>query len=323
MSENYYDTLGVLKDASDEDIKSAYRKIAKVYHPDKKPDNKVAEEIFREATRAYETLKDPVKRKKHDSKFSWALPRSKRKFDRTGTDLRVNIKVSRIDLINCAEIIISVQRIGKCNSCEGTGSVDRITENCKYCNGTGLEGFSLALGQRKKCNYCKGLGSSPGGEKCKTCKGAALLPEIFRKNITLNPFMSESIVLLNSGNYCYGGNPGNLIVNLNVIENPLYDVKNLEVSGTIKISPAQAVLGDTLRKTVFNKNLIIEIPAGTSNGQVINIEGGGISHKDKSGNFKATVKINIPTIITKEEKEIYLKLLRIEKEAPWPKTLNF
>ncbi len=325
MAENYYETLGVLRDASNDQIKRAYRKIAVKFHPDKNPGNKVAEEMFCEATEAYEILKDPVKRRKFDSKFNWSQPkkRTSRKIDRSGADLRVKLKVHRTELIRGAEKAFVIERKGLCKKCEGTGSMDRIVKNCVYCNGTGLHGFSLALGERKKCKYCKGAAKTPGGIICFDCKGTALAPEIVRKKITLNPFMDSSVVLAGLGNYCFRGQPGSLVIDLEIIENPRYIVHGLNVTGNIRISPAQAVLGDTLNLTVFGKEVTVRIPEGTNNRDQVDVKYGGITYQGKKGDFKTIVYINIPLILSEEEKNLYKKLLQIEKETVWPKTMNF
>jgi len=322
MSENHYDILGVSKNASDEQIKRAYRKIAIKFHPDKKQGNKVAEEMFREATEAYEILKDPVKKEKYDSQFSWSRPKTKT-IKRRGADLRVSVKVSRADLVRGVERIIVIKRNGKCKKCDGTGSLDRTIKDCACCNGTGLQGFSLALGERKKCHYCKGVGAAPGGIRCFDCKGTALTAEILHRNITLNPLMASSTMLLNLGNHCFAGVPGNLFIDLDIIEDPNYKVYNLDVTGKIKISPAQAILGDSIKLSVFGKELTIKIPPGIHSGDTIDVINGGITYEGKTGHFKARAYINIPPIITEQEKELYKKLLQIEKETPWPKTMNF
>ena len=322
LLENYYDILGIPRNASEEQIKRAYRKIAVKFHPDKKQGNKVAEEMFREATEAYEVLKDPEKKKRYDSGF--ARPKTKIKVKRRGSDLRVSVKVSRADLVRGIERIIVIKRKGKCKSCDGTGSIDRKIKKCIYCGGTGLAGFPLALGERKRCLYCEGVGAQPAGIKCFDCKGTSLTPETIRRRITLDSLTARSTVLRDLGNHCFAGVPGTLMVDLDIIEDPNYKVKNfLDIIGKIKISPAQAILGDSVKLSVFGKALTIKIPAGIHNRDTINIHNAGITYKEKTGDFKATVYINIPAIITDQEKELYQKILQIEKEISWPKTLNF
>jgi len=320
MTKDYYDILGVSRNASEEVIKKAYRKKAIKFHPDKKQGNKVAEEMFREATEAYEVLKDTLKRKIYDSRFSWSKPKIK-KPKRRGSDLRTVIKVSRSDLIRCVERMLVIERKGKCQPCDGTGSMERKTKKCTYCHGTGLQGFSLALGERKKCRHCKGVGEVYKGMRCLTCMGKALAPEVIRKRIAFNPLMSGPIILPNLGNYCFAGSAGNLIIDLNVTEEPNYKVRGLDVAGILKISPAQAALGDEVNLTVFGKELTIKIPGGINHGEVVEKNNGGITYKGKTGRFKAVASINIPLILTEEEKKLYQELLKIEKDTPWPKTV--
>lgn len=323
MSENYYDTLGVPRNASTDQIKKAYRKIAVKFHPDKKPGNKVAEDIYHRATEAYEVLKDPEKRKKYDSKFSWSKNTKRKPLKRRGTDLRVSVKVKREDIVKGIERIIVIKRQGLCKSCAGTGSEERKTKKCTYCAGTGLAGFSLALGERRKCRYCKGAGIIPLGKKCTTCRGTALAPETIRRKIQIHPLMANSTVLLELGNHRFAGIPGNLFIDLDIIEDPRFKVDRLDVKAKVTISPAQAVLGDKIRISVFGKELTLKIPSGINNGDKIEMSDGGITYEGKTGRFKATVFINIPLILSDDEKELYQKLLQIEKEKPWPRIMNF
>ena len=147
--------------------------------------------------------------------------------------------------------------------------------------------------------------------------------EIIRRKITLHPLIARSTVLTGLGKWCVGGGPGELFIDLDIIEDPDYKVDWLNIEGKIKISPAQAVLGDTVKLTVFDKDLIIKIPPATRNDHVIEMKNAGITYDGKTGYFKAIVYINIPLTLSREEKELYQKILRIEKETPWPKIMSF
>lgn len=322
MPKTYYDVLEVSIDASEEDIKSAYRNKAVKYHPDKNPGDKKAEEAFREATEAYEVLKDSEKRKKYNQEIqSKKSPPSRYKRFRRGTDLKVKIKARREDLIKGKKRLIITERKGLCPDCNGTGSVEKELETCIYCTGTGLQGFALVMGHIKRCPYCLGAGSKPKGEKCHKCKGSALTLESIKHEITLNP-VTRYFKLKNLGNCCFNGKPGDLHVEIGVIENPHYKIDKLDVIGQIKISPAQAILGDELILSIFDKEIKLKIYPGTQNGVTLKVEKGGITYKDKTGNFKAKIKIITPIAISKEEKEFYEKILTIEKEIICPKILS-
>lgn len=308
MKKNYYDILEIPDDANENDIKTAYHKQAVKFHPDKNPDDKKAEEKFREATEAYENLKDDTKRKKYDGKFI------KRKKTKQGSNLKVSINVNRMELIQGIRKIIVIKRKGICTNCFGTGSANAVLRECVYCNGTGLHGLSLVLGRKKKCLYCKGIGRIPDGKRCEMCNGTALKEETIQHPLVLSPSL-EILKISKLGNCFPGGSPGDLIINLIIKEDPNYQVNGLDVTRKIWISPAQAVIGGTLNLKVFRKNVLLNIPSGIQNGQKIELKYKGITYKKEAGDFRAIIYIRIPLIITEREKELYHELFKIEKEA--------
>lgn len=321
MSETYYEILGIAPDASEEEIKRAYRSKAVKCHPDKKPDDEKAEKTFLEAAEAYEVLKDPEKRATYDKEITSKKPPSKYERFRKGTDLKINIKVKFEEMIAQKKIIIRTERKKLCPTCEGTGSAEKKLDDCIYCNGTGLQGFALVMGNIKKCHYCLGAGSKPRGKKCPTCGGSALVTETIQREIKLNP-ISRIYKINQLGNCCFKGRPGDLYIELNVEKDIRYKVKNLNVSSYIKISPAQAILGDTLKLSVFNKEISFKILPGTQNNAVIKVDGGGISYKNETGKFLGIVHVVIPTVISNKEKDLYEKIINIEREIPCQKTLS-
>jgi len=301
---NYYDILGISEYASDGEVKKAYRKIAIESHPDKNPGNKKAE-VFREATEAYETLKDKVKRARYDRKAPF---KKKRKSARRGTDLRIKLNLNREDLVYQKKQLILIKRRGLCPQCNGTGSTLRKLKECRFCSGTGLQGFALVMGNKKRCTHCDGAGSYPEGEKCSKCKGMALVTETIHHEIKLNP-LSEHFTLKDLGNCSFCGETGDLIVELYIKENPNYLVRGLNITKKIQISPAQAILGNTLDLDVFKKKLKIKIPSGIQNKHIIEIEKGGITYKGRTGFFRAEINVIIPAVITEKEKNLYREIL--------------
>lgn len=317
MTKNHYDILGISNDANDNEIKTAFRKQAIKFHPDKNSDSKESEEKFREITEAYETLKDETKRKKYDGQFV-----KRRKF-KQGSNLKVSINVTRMELIQGIRKFIVIKRKGICKKCFGTGSANATLKKCLRCNGTGLQGFSLVLGSKRKCLYCKGLGRVPDGDKCEVCNGTTLIDEIIQHPLLLNPYI-EVIKIPKLGNCFPGGSPGDLIVNLIIKEDPNYQVNGLNITRKIKISPAQAIIGDSFSLKVFRKNVQLQIPPGIQNGQEIELKNKGITYKKETGYFRVTIYIKIPLIITEKEKYLYHELFKLEKETSCQvKVLNF
>lgn len=314
---NYFETLGVSINATSEEIKRAYRKLSIKYHPDKNPGDKESEAKFHEMKEAYEILSDQNKRAKFQKSF---IKKKKDKNLRRGKNLKIAIKADIEDVIFQRKRTISVLRNGKCFDCNGTGSKSKSLKKCNFCNGTGLQGFALALGNTKKCLNCDGAGFYPEGNKCAKCKGTGLYKEVISKEIQFNP-LSEFYTLKGSGNHIFCGEPGDLFVDLHIYQSYRYTVKGLNVFGDIKITPVQAILGDVIKLAVFNKILKLEIPAGIQGGNIVNIDKGGIDYKDKTGHFRGKIIIEIPQIITQEEKKLYQKIMKLEKEPACQKTL--
>jgi len=316
MSKNYYEIFSLPDDATEDEIKVVYHKLAIKYHPDKNPGDKIAEEKFRAITNIYETLRNPEKRKKYDSQFI------KQRISKRGANLSISLNVTIFELIERKVKCIAIERRGLCKECAGTGATNRILKKCIYCDGTGLQGFSLVLGAKKKCTYCKGVGKIPDGEECAECNGTALMPERVQYTLTLNPFL-EIVRIPKLGNCYMGGTPGDLIINLIIAKNHLYKVSGLNVTRIIEISPAQAIIGDLIKLKVFKKNIQLKIPSGTQDGQRIRLIDKGITYKCDTGNFDAIIHIKIPLIISEKEKRIYQELLNLEKEVPCLTIMSF
>jgi molecular chaperone DnaJ len=307
---DYHKVLGVSADATPKEIKRAYRLLAIKLHPDhnKSPD---AEQKFREIRKAYEALKSE---KKAETPAKESYP----------SDLRVSIKVKMQDLVSCEKKNLKIKRKNVCVTCEGTGSISRKTRKCVYCDGTGLEGYSLVLGKKRVCKYCQGSRVLPVGDQCEKCKGTGVTVESFFYQIQLNPF-SENYNLPDLGNFDKSTKKyGNLIIDVEVEQDPRFTVKGLNVYGNIQVSPALAILGGNYITDVFGKTITIKIPSGTQHGRVIDIAEGGIWYEHCRGFLRATVNIKIPVVITEKESEFYQALLDCERNDDlWPKTLSF
>ena len=310
---NYYDLLGIQSDASIEEIKRAYRKLASKTHPDKdkKPD---ADVRFRSLQEAYETLKDEAKRKQYNNQIGQPVPIR-------GKDLKVSIEVNIEEVIKGVKKTISLTRKTLCPLCNGTGSTNKTRKKCNCCGGKGLRGYDLLLGKRKKCPICAGTGSIPDGNECPDCKGKALILETFKHTIKLRP-LTETYIIPNLGHYSIGlKNPGDLNIDLIIYQNPAYSVHGLNVFGKINISPAQAIIGDIIPIIIFGRKIQVKIPPGIQNNSTIHKESGGICFEGKTGSLRLKVNIVFPIALSNEEKELYQKILDIERNETCPKIL--
>jgi molecular chaperone DnaJ len=288
--------------ASEEEIKRAYRILAKRYHPDKNPGY---EDKFRAITNAYNFLlehKNDIPEKTSSKEIN----------NLKGSDLKISIKATVEDFATGAKRFIRIKRKGVCNTCNATGSSKGLSNKCKHCAGTGIQGLSLVLGQKKKCLKCGGLGRIPEPPVCTTCGGTGLIDEIVKRNVELNPF-SEIITVHGLGNNVPGGKPGDLIIVVEVQKNSKYALKGLDLLMELHVTPTQAVLGDIVQVSLFGKSLSLRIPAGTPCNKIMDFEGGGITYNGKTGKLKCKVCVDIPRLITQEETDLYTKILVLEK----------
>lgn len=211
---NYYDTLGLQKNATSEEIKKAYRKLAKQWHPDKNIDNKEeAEKMFKTIAEAYEVLSDDEKKRVYDehgyeglqqhanagnggghdpfemfSQFFGGMGMGDR--DDSVPDLVEYLELELSELYSGATIKTQVMRSSFCDTCDGNGTKDKsVLKDCSNCNGTGVVMQRLGRGMvaQQKCGPCKGSGSDGSVEKCKKCKGQKFIKTPFEIEVTVPP----------------------------------------------------------------------------------------------------------------------------------------
>lgn len=294
----YYEILGIPIHASPKEVKQAYNHIAVRHHPDK-PGGNI--KIYQEAREAYETLKDPDRRRHYDAQIS---PKKETKPPRVrkGTDLKITIAVTMDELSAGIEKSIAVNRKGQCPACHGTGSTTKQMKQCPECRGLGIDMVSLVFGPEKYCKQCRGYAIIPNEDPCPECRGTGLISEAIHRKIKLcSKDISNRMTLTGAGNYCQGGIAGDLIVDLNIEKNDLYAIDGLDLKRTINITPAQAVLGDSLVLDVFTKQVIVDVPAGIPHGYILEKKGSGLQGDDRTGDLILRMHINIPIFVTPEE----------------------
>lgn len=306
---DYYSILKIPPTASYEEIKRAYRRIAKSTHPDKSPDH---EKFFREATEAYTVLKSPASRGVYDLSRHTVHNPSKMKWS-VKSDLKVTIKVSRLDMIQGASKTLKLSRKCPCQNCNGTGSESKVDEPCPSCAGTGIDVVSIVFKPLKACTACGGSGKISIKPLCSKCNGSRLGKETFKHIIKLNPH-TNTYIYPSLGNYDISGCYGDLIIDLSVKEDPFFKVSGLDVSIILDMTPSQAILGDVISIDVFGKQMTLEIPSGAEHNEVIHHKEKGISSGGRTGKLTTKMNLVIPKNINEREKELYSELLRIEKE---------
>jgi len=304
---NYYQVLDLPETASPDDIKKAYRKLAKEHHPDKSPET---DERFRGIKEAYDTLKDIEKRILYNKKLNPAKVHPAR--IRKGTDVVITLKVNLNEIVGEMSKTIITTRSNLCPNCAGTGSTKKVLKQCPKCNGTGIDIVSAVVGPKRFCSTCKGYGNVADASDCKTCNGSGLFKETIKKTFILSRENQNRVIIEDSGNYPPGGGlPGALNINLICENKGLFEISGKNIKGFVSISPAQAVLGDVIFIDVFNALLKITVPAGTEAGTIL--EEDNIPFGSGKGKLFLTVRIAIPQNPNAEEKALYKHLLKVQK----------
>jgi molecular chaperone DnaJ len=301
---NYYTTLGIIETSDLDAIKSAYRKLAVKYHPDKSSNNS---DKFREISEAYDTLKDPLKKKEFDSKLKTSKTNINPARVRRGSDVTIILKVTSSELLDEVKKTIVTTRSNLCSKCN-TSMV-----RCNKCNGSGIDAISIVMGPQKYCSTCKGYGNiSEASNSCMECKGSGLIKEKIQRTVALSRSNFDKVIIKESGDFPVGGGqPGDLIVSLKSDNKKLYEMSGKNIRGTLPISPAQAVLGDTIFIDVFDNNIKVVVPKGTKHGFII--EQQNVPVGSRKAKLFLRVNIVIPKSISAEEEKLYLELLRCQK----------
>jgi len=360
MPGDYYEILGVARDANKEDIKRAYRRLARKYHPDvnKEPG---AEEHFKEINRAYEVLSEPEIRDRYDrfgeagvsgggaSGFEYgdmggfadifetifggfggmggaAQPGRRRGGPARGEDLRLDLKLSFRDAIFGGEKEIRIPHLEVCQGCQGSGAKPGTgSRSCSTCNGAGQVRRATrtpfgSFAQVSACPTCNGAGEVIE-EKCEVCGGAGRKQETKKLKITIPPGVDDGTRLRVSreGDAGVKGGPaGDLYVYLVVEPDREFIREGINIRSELGISYLQAILGCRLMVNTVDGQDELVIPPGTQPNTVLTIEDRGVPKLGNAtlrGDHLITIKIQIPTRLNSEERELLERLATIKGDS--------
>jgi molecular chaperone DnaJ len=337
---DYYSILGVAKDVGQAELKKAYRKQAIKYHPDKNPDNKEAEDKFKEASEAYEVINDENKRQIYDqfghrglegaghsgpSGFEDIFSSFGDIFEdffgfgnsggqqraRRGSDLRYNMTVDFMEAAFGTEKTISIPKLELCEVCEGSGcEKGSAPETCSHCHGSGQfiqnQGFFKV---KTSCPYCKGQGTMIK-HPCKKCRGAGRV-EIIRKvqvKIPAGVDVGSKLRLTGEGEAAPTpeGTPGDLYVVINVKPHKFFQRDNTDIICAIDISFIQAALGDEITIPTLVGEEQLKIPKGTQFGDIFKLRGEGIASLRNGRRGEQIIKVIIKTPSRLNQKQMDL-----------------
>jgi molecular chaperone DnaJ len=306
---DFYEVLGVNKGASQDEIKKAYRELARKLHPDRNPGDEQAEERFKEIQQAYGTLSDPEKRKEYDAGgrfagfgaggFPGGFPgggfasdlgdifstvfgrgRQQRPREQQGRDLETEVRLSFDQAMHGTQIAVSVPTTSECATCHGSGAKPGTSpRTCPRCEGTGIDAQSQGLFSiSQPCPECGGQGSIID-DPCPTCSGSGVTEETkrYRVNIPAGVHDGSRIRLAGKGEAGYRGGPrGDLYVTTRVAPSPVFKQRpdgNLEVD--LPITVTEAIQGGDVEVPTLSGSKTIRIAPGTQHGTVQRLRGEG------------------------------------------------
>ncbi len=345
---DYYEVLGVSRDATDQELKSAYRKQALKHHPDRNPGDHTAEEKFKEASEAYQVLSDADKRAAYDryghaglgaqgfganpfaggvdlgdifgdlfgEMFSMGGSRSGTRGQRQqkGDDLRFDLTIDFEGAIFGTETEVKIRRLQTCGVCSGQGSASgRGPSTCSQCHGHGQiryqQGFFSVA---RTCVACSGTGSVIG-DPCTACRGEGRVANEVKLNVKVPPGVEEGTRIRYSGegdSGRRGGPKGDLYIVLSIRPHDFFERHGTDLYCVIPISFPQAALGAEFEIRGIDGPVNVKVPEGTQSGREIRVRGRGVPRLNDRGNGDLIVKlvVQIPRKLNRAQRELVAKL---------------
>ncbi|MEW5807688.1 MAG: molecular chaperone DnaJ [Acidobacteriota bacterium] len=349
---DYYEVLGIPRNADAREIKKAYRNLALKYHPDRNPGNKGAEEKFKEAAEAYSVLIDEDKRRKYDqfgheglgsipftgfdsdifadfsdilgdffgfeSFFGHATGRRER--SRRGADLRYDLEISFEDAARGLETQISVPVSETCSFCGGSGAdPSGGMEHCQRCGGSGQIRFSQGFfSLSRPCDRCGGSGKIIV-KACNGCGGEGRIKREKTLKVKVPAGVDSGMKLRLQGEGeggIRGGRPGDIYIFIHVREHPFFRREGDDLLCEIPLTFSQAALGAEVSVPTLTGTRSVKIPAGTQSGTTFRLKGLGMPSMSGYGRGDQYVKVQVvtPRRLSKEKRSLLEKLAELEKD---------
>ncbi len=353
MKRDYYELLGVSKTATDAEIKSAYRKLAKELHPDRNPGDAAAEEQFKSVSEAYSVLIDENKRRTYDrmghagfsgdagapmdmravSEILEGLMgevfgfNSARQRARQGNDIETDVEVSFEEAALGAEKSVTISRWLACGACDGSGATKgtRVLD-CSVCQGRGETThqrgfFSLS----RPCSACSGLGKKPE-QPCTSCKGrgSAKREEALMVKIPGGTQDGAIRSLKGQGDRSFsGGAAGDLHLRIVVRKHPFFARDGYDVRVSVPVSFPVAVMGGQIDVPTMEGKVTLKIAPGTPSGRILRVRDKGALKGSERGDLLVTTTVEIPAQVTRKQRELLQQLALEFGEDPPPEQRGF
>jgi molecular chaperone DnaJ len=350
VPQSLYDALGVPKTASQDEIKKAYRKLARELHPDRNPGDDAAEARFKEVSAAYEVLKDPEKRQQYDrfgsvngrpgfdpgaagfdfgnvdlgdlgdlfgGLFGGGRARTSRPRPEKGADLEAHVTVSFEDALGGIETRIPVEVTAACRTCHGSGAKPGTAPRiCPECNGRGVKAESQGLfALSQPCPRCRGNGTVID-DPCATCGGSGRERRTKRYAVKIPAGARDGmrLRLRGKGEPGENGGPnGDLDVVVHVERSDTYERRGDDLVVDVPVSFPTAALGGTVEVPTPEGAVSLKVPAGSTDGKLLRIRGRGAPRPKGGGkgDVLARVRIAVPKRVNKKERELIEELGKV------------
>jgi molecular chaperone DnaJ len=331
---DYYEVLGVNRTATDQDLKSAYRRLAHQHHPDKNQDDPQAEDKFKEAAEAYAVLSDPEQRRRYDrfghagvssaASAAWGAPGfggiedilgdlfgfgdvfgaggragGRRSGAQRGADLRYDLEINLEQAAVGMTAQLRIPKLETCETCSGSGSAPGTQpESCRTCEGAGQVRFQQGFfSVSRTCGTCRGTGqviTSP----CETCHGAGRIEreKSIEVKIPAGVETGSRLRLQHEGESgAYGGPAGDLYVVIHVAEHEQFERQGNNLYASVPVTFAQAALGSEISVKTLNGEQSLKVPAGTQTGTVFRVRGQGMPVLGGRGRGDLFVSVSVVT----------------------------
>ena len=341
---DYYEVLGVSKGASDSEIKSAYRKLAKKYHPDMNPGDKEAEAKFKEASEAYAVLSDADKRRQYDQFghaafdggaggaggfdfggmdmgdifgdfFGGGRSRSQSNGPMKGQNIRTSVRITFEEACFGVDKEIDVTLKEECATCHGTGAKPGTSpETCKKCGGKGQVVFTQqslfgVVRNVQSCPDCHGTGKIIK-ERCSDCGGSGYISKRKKISVSIPAGIDngQCVRIRDKGEPgVNGGQRGDLLVEVAVSRHPIFQRQDRDIFSTAPITFAQAALGGDVRIKTVDGEVIYTVKPGTQTNTRVRLRNKGVPslrNKQIRGDHYVTLVVEVPTKMNSEQKEL-------------------
>lgn len=335
---DYYEILAVSRTATDQEIKSAYRRLAVKYHPDKNPNDASAEEKFKEAAEAYSVLSDPEQRKRYDrfghagvsssaaGAGSWGAPGfggiedilgdlfgfgdvfgggrggSRRTSAQRGADLRYDLEITLEEAANGMTAQLRIPRLESCDTCKGSGAASGSQpENCSTCAGTGQVRYQQGFfSVARTCHVCRGTGKVIKNP-CADCNGTGRVEREKQLEVKVPAGVETGSRLRVTGEGqagTQGGPAGDLYVVIHVAEHEQFERQGSNLYEAVPITFAQAALGADIMVKTLDSEEKLKIPMGTQTGTVFRLRGKGMPALGGRGRGDLFVSVTVITPTT-------------------------